>query len=81
MATQGTIRAALKSRQTPGSHTPAASLTWIRKSILAGMPTTSRSTGTPGTKSSRLCYVTLTTDNPASFAGIFRKIGRTISFS
>jgi len=32
------------------------------------------------TKSSRLCYVTLTTDNPASFAGVFRKIGRTITF-
>jgi len=32
------------------------------------------------TKSSRLCYVTLTTDTPSSFAGVFRRIGRTISF-
>jgi len=32
------------------------------------------------TKSSRLCFVTLTTDNPLSFQRIFRKIGRTISF-
>jgi len=33
------------------------------------------------TKSSRLCYVTLTTDTPSSFTGVFRKIGRTITFS
>jgi hypothetical protein len=33
------------------------------------------------TKSSRLCYVTLTTDTPASFAGVFRQIGRTITFT
>ena len=33
------------------------------------------------TKSSRLCYVTLTTDTPSSFAGVFRKIGRTITFT
>jgi hypothetical protein len=33
------------------------------------------------TKSSRLCYVTLTTDNPMSFKQIFSMIGRTIYLS
>jgi hypothetical protein len=33
------------------------------------------------TKSSHLCYVTLTTDNPSAFAKIFRTIARTIYFS
>jgi hypothetical protein len=37
MLTQGTIRPALKSRPTPGSYEPAASITRIRDSILAGM--------------------------------------------
>jgi hypothetical protein len=37
MLTQGTIRPALKSRQTPGSRKPAASTARIRDSILAGM--------------------------------------------
>jgi hypothetical protein len=32
------------------------------------------------TKSSRLCYVTLTTDNPVSFKQMFSVIGRTIYF-
>ena len=37
MPTQGTIRPALKSRPTPGSSKPAASITRIRDSILAGI--------------------------------------------